>query len=563
MNRPTSLSRDRDGRRRWLSIAVLLIAGLTLPAQATDDLADSLYAATLTRERGLRAPGRYATLDELRTAIIGYEVITRQYPQSDLRDHSLWQGAGLAIEAYSLYRQPQDFETASRLLRLLRHQHPRSPLAARVSERLEQLDALTAVAWLNDISHETLPLGTRIIVSLDREVSFAAERLEDPSSLFFDFRETEAALPFRNTTLGFDDDQVISKIRLERHPKQITRVVLDLRTDSAAKCHSFTLYDPFRLVVDCQRQTAKPTADTKLIAGPYLISPQELGTPTGLFLAAPAIPEAEAITSRPLDAIPSSVPSTVPLTNSSGSFSVARQLGLGISRIVIDPGHGGHDSGTRRDGLTEADLVLDVALRLQQRLAATLPEIEVMLTRRSDIYVSLENRTAFANNAGADLFLSIHANASLNHAIRGVETYFLNFSTNLEVEAVAARENISGHATMRNLETLVEAIATNTKINESRDFAKAVQAAMVEHLQPIDPGLSNLGVKQAPFVVLIGARMPSVLSEIAFLTNTRDASLLASKTYRDHVADALLKGIVRYQESLGVQSRTTTVNSDL
>ena len=562
MNQSTARTRS-GGLGRGLGLAVLLAACLASPAQGAegaDDLSDAIYRATLARERGLRAPGAHATLDELRAVLARYESIAQRYPRGDLRVHSLWQGAGLAIEAYDLYRQSEDFETGLRLLYALERQHPTSAFAGRVTERLEQLDALAAVAWLNDISREPLSRGSRIMLSFDREVSFASEHLDNPARLFFDFRGTEAALSLRNTTVPLDDDPVIDQIRLGRHPNQVTRVVLDLRDSVAADCRSFTLYDPFRLVVDCLQATPPTRA---LLNEPYLVPLPQLGHQVELLPLAAAFPEADVITARELDPVPSAGLSAPPSMNSSGVFSVARQLGLGVSRVVIDPGHGGRDPGARRNGLSEADLVLDVALRLQRRLANALPDLDVILTRRDDASLSLEERTALANRVGADLFLSIHANASANPEARGVETYFLSLSTDPDVDATAARENSAGDATMRHLETLVEAIATSSKVEESRDFAQTIQEALVQGLQPIDQDLPDLGVKEAPFRVLIGARMPSVLSEIAFLTNTRDADLLATDAYRDHIADALLEGIVRYQQSLGALPLFAIANNDL
>ena len=202
---------------------------------------------------------------------------------------------------------------------------------------------------------------------------------------------------------------------------------------------------------------------------------------------------------------------------------MARQLGLGVSRIVIDPGHGGHDPGAKgKGGSTEAELVLDVSLRLE-KLLAKVPGLEVILTRHGDDFVALPERTAIANREGADLFLSIHANASPNDQAHGVETYFLNFANNLSAAAVAARENATSGQAMGALPDFVRAIALNNKLDESRDFATLVQQSMVERLRPTNKTIRDLGVKQAPFVVLIGASMPSVLAEISFLTHEQEA----------------------------------------
>jgi N-acetylmuramoyl-L-alanine amidase len=244
--------------------------------------------------------------------------------------------------------------------------------------------------------------------------------------------------------------------------------------------------------------------------------------------------------------------------NRAGSYSLARQLGLGARRIVIDAGHGGHDPGTiGRGGLQEKDLVLDVALRLERLVRSELGT-DVVLTRNTDVFVPLEERTAIANAKGADLFLSIHANASRNPRARGIETYFLNFAQDPHAEAVAARENAISAATLKDLQGLVKAITLNSKIDESRDFATSVQEAMVRH-QRSHPPVEDRGVHTAPFYVLIGANMPSVLAEIAFLSNPDDEKRLKGPDSREIIARSLLRGVRDYLESLSrTQSRQLT-----
>jgi len=217
---------------------------------------------------------------------------------------------------------------------------------------------------------------------------------------------------------------------------------------------------------------------------------------------------------------------------------------------VIDPGHGGHDPGASgKDGVSEAELVLDVALRLE-RLLVRMPGLEVILTRRTDDFVPLQERTAMANREGADLFLSIHANASSNNLACGVETYYLNFASNLGSAAVAARENAASGQSMGALPDFVKSIALTNKLDESRDFATDVQRAMIEKLRGTNRTVKDLGVKQAPFMVLIGAAMPSVLAEISFVTNQPEARLLKGSAYRQRIAEALFAAVRKYQTSL-------------
>jgi N-acetylmuramoyl-L-alanine amidase len=278
-------------------------------------------------------------------------------------------------------------------------------------------------------------------------------------------------------------------------------------------------------------------------------------------IPAPALPPVPS-TPTPTAATTTSAPPTaapvVPAQpNIAGGLSMARQLGLGVSRIVIDPGHGGHDPGGVARGTTEAAIVLDVALRLE-KLLAKVPGVEVILTRRTDEFLALQERTAIANREGADLFLSIHANANNNTRASGVETYFLNFATNSSAAAIAARENATSGQAMGALPDFVKMIALNNKMDESRDFATFVQRAMIEQLTPGYKGLKDLGVKQAPFVVLIGASMPSVLAEISFLTNAQEARLLRTTAYRQRVAEALFEAIRKYQSSLKTDSKVAT-----
>jgi len=235
--------------------------------------------------------------------------------------------------------------------------------------------------------------------------------------------------------------------------------------------------------------------------------------------------------------------------DSNGDRSLIRALGLKIDRVVIDPGHGGHDTGTiGPTGLMEKDLVLDVARRLgaliTQRLAS-----EVVYTRSDDTFIPLEERTRIANDKKADLFLSIHANSSQLPRIAGSETFYLNFTTSEDALEVAARENASSQTSIHELQTLVQKIALNEKVQESRELASILQKAMYANV-PRNRSYKNRGIKKAPFVVLIGAQMPSVLAEIAFLSNPKDEGLLKKPEYRQKIAEALFRGIAQYADAL-------------
>jgi N-acetylmuramoyl-L-alanine amidase len=224
---------------------------------------------------------------------------------------------------------------------------------------------------------------------------------------------------------------------------------------------------------------------------------------------------------------------------------------LKIGRIVIDPGHGGHDTGTiGPSGLQEKDLVLDISLRLRKLVEERLGS-EVILTRVDDTFIPLEERTAIANQSGADLFISIHGNSSRSRSVSGVETFFLNFAASPDAEEVAARENSSSQKTVFELQDLVQKIALREKLDESREFAQIVQKSMTTQLQKTRSQTKDRGVKQAPFIVLIGANMPSILSEVSFISNPSDEKLLKSSSYRQKLAEALCKSIEAYAEALG------------
>ena len=247
-------------------------------------------------------------------------------------------------------------------------------------------------------------------------------------------------------------------------------------------------------------------------------------------------------------ASPGVVLTDAPVTTTDGVYSLGRQLGLGVSRVAIDPGHGGYDPGARSGDLFEAAVVLDIAERLETKLLAE--GIEVVMTRRGDVYVPLRARTDLANQVEADLFLSIHANSADDPALRGIETYHLDFATDPTAQAVVARENAASGEHMHDLPDLVRSIAMDNKVNESRALAALVQRNLMAGVRETRPDVQDLGVKQAPFMVLIGATMPSVLTEISFLSNDEAAAYLATDEYRNQIADALFASIVGYQMSL-------------
>jgi N-acetylmuramoyl-L-alanine amidase len=466
------------------------------------------------------------------------------------------------------------------------------------------------VAEVRAVRRTVLPTGVRVTIELDREVPYATERLDKPARVFFDFAPSRPSTSVADVSLTFGDD-IVRGIRIGARPGRTTRVAIDL--DGARSYSAYAMYNPYRLVVDFERGQPVPADPTLARTAPAPPGPPveraqppapaspRAGTaaaaaPERRATDAPPVPDparrpplaaaswgpaflglSRSIPPDPLPRGPESARGTAstaaarpppgnapapaapvahpdetpapPASNIGGGYSLARQLGLGVSRIVIDPGHGGHDPGAQNGGSVEANIVLDVALRLE-KLLLTDDRTEVVLTRRTDAYVGLEERTAVANRAQADLFLSIHANANRSRDVSGIESYFLNFARTADAAAVAARENAAAGMNMGSLPDVVKAIALSSKVNESRDFATLVQQALVRRLRGVNRDLKDLGVKQAPFVVLIGAAMPSVLVEISFITNGQESRLLRDAVYRQRIAEALADGVRRYQQAL-------------
>ncbi|MGH9329769.1 MAG: N-acetylmuramoyl-L-alanine amidase [Vicinamibacterales bacterium] len=553
-----------------LAAAALIVTVTPVEAWAS---ARSTYESALAREEALRRAPAPASLADLRGATAAYQRVVRRYPSSAYCDNALWQAAGLARLAWERYGHEQDREAALTLLARLRREYSSSSLVPRIAEAVRALEprppdpprrlqpappteaalapvvpgpgaAPSGVATLVQIQRSRLPDGVRITLHLDREVPYADVQLETPPRVFFDLKGVRPAADIAEP-LQFPDD-IVREIRLGRHPGATTRIVMPL--DGVARYSAFALYDPYRVVIDFVRGQRRPETPAlqsralpsaaRAVKSPVLPSPARV-TKT---------PPLQPLKAEPLPVTSPVLPPALPAANATGGFSLSRQLGLGLSRIVIDPGHGGHDPGAQAGRLSEAELVLDVAQRLERILLKR--NLEVVLTRRTDAYIPLEERTAIANREEADLFLSIHANASANTRARGVETYFLNFASNPEAEAVAARENSSSGRTMHSLPEIVRAIALNNKLDESRDLAGLVQRAMIRRLRPQNKNVRDLGVKQAPFVVLIGAAMPSVLAEISFLTNRSEGALLRTGAYRQRIAEALADAVMQYQRSL-------------
>lgn len=444
---------------------------------------------------------------------------------------------------------------------------------------------------ITGIRHWSNPTSTRIAIDLGGKVEYEAARVPNPDRIFFDLHGARLAPGLNGKEVQVIDDGYLKRIRAAQFQHDVTRVVLDITDVSGYS--AFLLPDPWRLIIDVHSDksanrlaasNAKPApqTDNSLADVAALSAEPAKVTATAGPTARPVV--ARVPSSGPSDGAPAPGPDTTAANTppapdsktrrnsrrgatpgtasedastphpadptSDGERSLVRALGLKVSRIVIDPGHGGHDSGTLGPGgIEEKDVVLDVALRvgrlLHDRLGA-----EIVYTRDTDTFIPLETRTAIANKAQADLFLSIHANSSPEPDARGVEAYYLNFTSDPTALDVAARENALSTSGVHQLSDLVRKIALKDKIDESREFAADIDTGLYDGLRKGNPGLKDRGVKKAPFVVLIGAQMPSVLAEISFLTNPEDAEELREPEYRERIAKALDAGVERYLRGL-------------
>jgi N-acetylmuramoyl-L-alanine amidase len=559
----------------WLSVCGVAFAQTARARFVEAEQRDEKLRILLTNFRDKAPAADLST--QVTQVVTAFEQIVRRFPTSAYADDSLWQAASLAETAYQRLSRSEDRDRALKMYRWLVQEYPRSTFVKQANAKIASMTkvvnplpaALTVAAsaptptsptvaiapaaavavpvttsvddraTLTGIQRTILPDVVRITLELDREVAYREERIVGPSRLFFDLKNVQLPPALVNRVLSYSSD-VVNKIRVGRQPDNTVRVVLDFQ--DVSKYSVFTLYSPFRLVIDAERSVARTTA-----AAPTVVPPITTAT-------APPPPVSAAVEIHE-PVLPPPMPEPLPLSpvapsaNATGGFSIARQLGLSVSRIVIDPGHGGHDPGTVAKGLTESALTLDVALRLEKLLQKELG-VEIVLTRRTDVYIPLEERTAIANRQSADLFLSIHANSSRNNTAKGIETYFLSFASSPEAEALAARENSASEREMHQLPDIIKAISLNNKLDESRDLANMVQEALVGTLKKTNKDVRSRGVKKAPFVVLIGAAMPSVLAEISFITNKQELQLLKTAAYKDKIAQALYSAVLRYRRSL-------------
>jgi N-acetylmuramoyl-L-alanine amidase len=389
---------------------------------------------------------------------------------------------------------------------------------------LVALPAVAAGVEVTDLRFWSNPGYTRVVLGLNGTAEYTVnflpgnERSGVNPRLYVDIAATLAAAVPESTEVG---DGLLRRIRAGRHDAKTVRVVLDLTSFKDYKV--LPLADPFRIVIDIAGNR-----QAELSAATAEIRPPPAGSKDSI--------------ARILEKVPEDRPLKVHIPPKAAQN--------GLRRIVVDAGHGGKDPGAiGPSGIQEKDVTLAVARTLARHLEEDLG-CEVILTRNSDVFLPLEERTAIANKVGADLFISIHANASTNQSAYGTETYYLNFAKNDKAAAVVARENGTSLKQVSDLELILFDLMANSKINESSRLATEIQKSLIDRLSQHYSGTRDLGVKQGPFYVLLGATMPSVLVETAFISHKREEALLIDQKYHERTAAAIAQGVRNYATAL-------------
>ncbi len=539
--------------------------------------------------------------------IKSYRFLMTQYPQNRISREALFTIA-------EVYRQDlEDPFEARKAFQEFIASYPKSDKVGEAKEQLQQLDELAAersrarpspppteatreepasgLRLVTAVRRWVGPNYLRIVIGVDNEVKFDSVRLSNPDRIVLNLQDARLSPDLLGKSFPVENG-FLKQIRVAQFSADVTRVVLDV--DKIETYSIFTLPNPFRLVIDVQGTTptllagkkpepkpaseAHPPARTTAPAASETVStardeasteaksepapPPDYQDKTTASVSPPPVADSSEKIASKLPSVDITPPAQPAATTDSGSATLTRALGLKIGRIVIDPGHGGHDTGTiGPTGLEEKDVVLDVGLKLRKLLEQN-TGCEVVMTRTDDTFIPLEERTAIANEKGADLFISIHANASPDKSARGIETYYLNFTSNPDALEVAARENATSQEAVHQLQDLIKKIALTEKIEESQDFAREVQHEVYTRVTKVSGAQGDRGIKKAPFVVLIGANMPSVLAEISFLSNPRDERLLKRSDYREKIAYALYEGIVGYVRNLGEMRTAQRLASD-
>ncbi|MCD6292227.1 MAG: N-acetylmuramoyl-L-alanine amidase [Deltaproteobacteria bacterium] len=530
-------SRDWGQRRRWVALikdfdslarnyphskraddALYLSAGLYSSLYNYSGLSLDLQQAAKRYKMLLKSYGQSRLADDAlynlgvialklkdkKKAREQWQTLLRDYPASDMRER-----AQSSIDDLNLVKRsrvvkqnriPRKKTKVSKAK--YRHSGSSKPLVKSVKARKNARKGLSRVL---DLRHWSSPTYTRVVIDLDRETDFTKGILKDrhnskkTKSIYLNLADSVVPKVSREIVIN---DGILQRVKVSQFNAHTVRAVIHVADIDHYKI--LALSHPPRIVID-------------VIGGDYKKSRRK----------------------RTQKNSPRK-------SSNNGTLSLAQQLGLGVGTIVLDAGHGGKDPGAlSAKGSREKDVVLDISKRLKEILQKRL-KCRVVTTRNSDKFIPLEARTVVANTKKADLFVSIHANASRNRRAHGVETYFLNLSTDKEAMELAALENATSTKNIGQLQSILNDLMQNSKIKESSRLASCVQNSLVGKLRQSYRKVNNLGVKQAPFYVLIGAQMPSILVEVSFISNKMEAQRLATGAYRQKIAEGLADGIEKY-----------------
>lgn len=543
-------------RENWLRVIESLTAlDETKPA---DDRAPTALLLAGKAWQGLWNVSRNA--QDGQKAVETYDLLAQKYPEESLADDALVLAAGVLetvlnnpAQAYLRYQQASErypkgdmHALAEKKLRALAaHAPPKAtppppPPTKPAPEGLTRESAkVGGRVELTGIRFWSNPGYTRVVVDLSGSVAYSINQLPAqpkegvPARLYIDLAGAAPGAGLADSLTV--NDGLLQTVRTGRPTPETARVVLDLVSVGDAKV--FLLEDPTRMVID----VAGEATPSLTAAQPELRAPPVAPAKPEAPVSAPAKAAAKDQVAKIVEQAPQEPQSKIKLPRSPIK---------GLRRIVVDAGHGGKDPGAvGANGLMEKMVTLAMAKELAARLEAELG-CEVILTRKTDVFIPLEERTAIANKVGADLFISIHANASVNRAAQGVETYYLNFSKNDKAAAVAARENGTSLKQVGDLELILFDLMANAKINESSRLASEIQRSLVTDLSRHYSNVKDLGVKQGPFYVLLGATMPSVLVESAFISNSVEETRLQDGNFHEKAASAIVKGVRNYATAL-------------
>ena len=545
-----------------LSSAILLAEPAQIPAlQKAREAFD--HAQQLEATLNEKSPEQ-RTRDEYLNVIKSYQRVYVITPHTGYADNAL-------VTMARLYEEMRDARAAVRTLTYLIREYPGTPfrdVAERDIARLQGVpERKLASASVDNIRFWEAAGSVRVVVDLSSEVEFKQGEAKSPDRAFIDISPArlnsmlkDKAMPLKTTA--------VQQIRVGQFDNSTVRVVLDLGTFS--RVSSSILREPDRLIIDVAgieppapnvaSVIDEPVRPALLDLSPVKLPnaavtrpvPNVVPPPPPTPPAPPVVPKA---TVAKAPAVETKITPAKPTAN--GDRSLVRSLGLKLRKVVIDAGHGGHDTGTvGPSGYTEKELVLDVSRRLKEMLETQLGA-EVVMTRTDDTFVPLEDRTTLANEQEGDLFISIHANSSTVRTVRGVETFYLNYTTSRATIDLQTRENAASDRSIHEIQDLFRKILLQDKVDESRELARFIQKSMFARKN----SGPDRGVKPALFVVLIGAEMPSILAEISFISNPQEEKLLRSSEYRQQIAESLFNGVRSYSESLG-GVKTTAKSQD-